>query len=158
MARKNPLIEELRDLGVSDYERRLLRQLSQEFERGDVYSGIEQLNRQLLDQAIKPVKLDYNTAVNLIKYGGYTVDEVIQQYKGELSAYKQGTTSSYEDWLERFTEELQDIGVTNATKENVRNADRGRLEYLYGRFRHYEFTGDLNGMEKTIRQIENELG
>lgn len=144
---KNPLIEELRNLGVTDYERRLLRELDKKLRASDIYNRAEDLNIKLLGQASRPASLSYETAVNAIKYGGYTARDLISEYKEEAKNVQSGTTSEYERYLEKLAEELEQIGVPT-TVDNLRRADIGRVEYHLAEFRRYEAVGNDIGMEK----------
>lgn len=159
MAKKNPFIQQLRDLGVTDYERRLLRNLQKEYEQKNAYSEIERLNYSLMKERVKPVTLNYENAVRLLQYNMYgNIREVINAYQQGLAYVDQGTTSEYEDYIERLAEELQDVGITVATPSNLKKANLGNIEYWYSEYKKYEANGDSQGMSKAREHIEAEIG
>lgn len=158
MPKKNPLIEELRDLGVSDYERRKLRELSRELEAGDTYATIEQLNKQLLNERVRPVTLNYETAIRLLKYNVYgSIQEIVEEYKTAKMYVEQGTTKEYEEYIDKLYNELKDVGVEGVTPSALKSSNLTNVEYYYGRYKYYEEIGNKEGMEWAKGKIEEEL-
>lgn len=158
MAKKNPIIQELRDMGVSDYERRKLREVIRELEENDYYEQIADLNQEVLGENVIPMTLSYETALRLLQYNVYgNIQDIIVEYKNAIKNVDQGTTTEIEDYLDRFANELQDIGIA-VTKDDLRDIDLENIQYLYTEFRKYEAMGDNGGMYGTKRKIELELG
>ena len=159
MAKKNPFIQQLRELGVSDYERRLLRNVQREYEKGDVYSDIERLNYSLMKERVRPITLNYENAVRMLEYNIYgNIREIIKSYEQGIMYVNQGTTSEYEHYVERLAEELQDVGITSATPQRLKQANLANIEYYYSEFKTYEQNGNSTGMSKAKAKIEVELG
>ena len=159
MAKKNPLIEELRELGVTDYQRKKLRQLEREFQESGAYKQIEETNLELMGERIRPVSLSYDTAVRLLKYNIYgNIDSIIKEYQTAIMYVNQGTTKEYEDYINKMAEELQEIGIYNATPEKLKDADTKTVEFWYSEYKKYENTGNSGGMhharEKIISTLE----
>lgn len=158
MAKKNPFIQQLRDMGVTDYQRKKLRNLMRELEENDYYEEIASTNKELLGENVRPMTLSYETALRLLQYNVYgNIQEVIESYGQAIMYIEQGTTQEFEDYLDRFADELQDIGIT-VTKDMLREADLENAQYLYSEFRKYEAMGDSGGMYATKRKLKNELG
>lgn len=155
MAKKNPLISELREMGVTDYQRRKIRELEKEYQSADAYKKIEQLNYELLGERVRPVSMSYDTAIKLLKYDIYgNIQSVIKEYENALLLVEQGTTKEYEDYINSLSEELQDIGVPNATPDKLRNADLKSIEFWYSEYQHYQDSGNEGGMFYTRGKIE----
>lgn len=158
MAKKNPFIQQLRDMGVTDYQRRKLRNLMRELEENDYYEEIASTNEELLGENVRPMTLSYETAVRLLQYNVYgNIQEVIEKYGQAIMYIEQGTTQEFEEYLDKFANELQDIGIT-ATKDVLREADLENVQYLYSEFRTYEAMADEGGMYATKYKIKKELG
>lgn len=159
MSKKNPLITELREMGVTDYQRRKIRELEKEYQSSDAYKKIEQLNYELLGERVRPVTMNYDTAIKLLKYNIYgNIQSVIKEYQNTLLLVEQGTTKEYEDYINSLAEELQDIGVTNATPETLKSADLKGIEFWYSEYQHYQDSGNEGGMFYTRQKIEGLLG
>lgn len=158
MAKKNPIIQELRDLGVSDYERRKLRELARDYEADNTYSEIERLNQELLGERISPVTLNYETALRLLEYNVYgNIREIIADYKQAKMYVDQGTTTQYEQYIDKLFNELVDIGVQGITKDNLKNADLATVEYWYSYYKQYELVGNEAGMKKAKGELEKAI-
>ena len=155
MSKKNPLIEELRDLGVTDYQRRKLRELEREFQESGAYKKIEEANLELMGERVRPVTLSYETALRLLQYNMYgNIKGIIKEYKNALMLIDQGTTKEYEDYIYNLANELQDIGVTNATPERLKEADLKDIEFWYSEYKKYEDSGNVAGMQHARGKIE----
>ena len=158
MAKKNPLIQELRDMGVSDYERRKLRELAREYEAGDTYSKIEKLNKELLGERVSPVTLNYETALRLLEYNVYgNIREIIADYKQAKMYVDQGTTIEYEAYIDKLYNELVDIGVQGITKGALKDSNLATVEYWYSFYKQYELMGNGYGMEKAKTELEKAI-
>lgn len=158
MAKKNPLISELREMGVTDYQRRKIRELEKKYQSSDAYKKIEQINYDLLGERIRPVSMSYDTAIKLLKYNIYgNIQSVIKDYENALLLVEQGTTKEYEDYINKLSEELQDIGVPNATPDKFRNANLNNIEYWYSAYKRYEDIGNEGGMFYARGKIEGLL-
>ena len=158
MAKKNPLITELREMGVSDYYRRKIREIGKEFQETGAYEKIEQMNYELMGERIRPVTMNYDTAIKLLKYNiDGNIQSAIKEYKNALLLVDQGTTKEYEGYINILAEELQDIGVTNAAPETLKSADLKGIEFWYSEYQHYQDTGNEGGMFYTRQKIEGLL-
>ena len=155
MAKKNPLIEELRELGVNDYQRRKLRELEREFQESGAYKKIEEANLELMGERVRPVSLSYETALRLLQYNMYgNINGIIKEYKTSLMLIDQGTTKEYEDYIYNLANELQDIGVTNATPDRLKEVVLKDIEFWYAEYKNYENSGNGGGMQHSRGKIE----
>lgn len=156
---KNSLVQQLRDLGVSDYERRQIRELSRFYEDNDLYREIASKNKEILGENTYPITLNYETAVRMIKYG--VVDNVkalIDEYKQAKLMIMNDTTIEIEKTLDNLIQELQDIGVVNATRETVSSSDIGFLQDQISRYNKYNSSGENYLASKTRDEIIEYLG
>lgn len=159
MAKKNPFIEELRELGVTDYQRRKLRELQKEYEESDIYKRIEKANQALLGERIRPVSLNYETTIKLLNYNIYNdINSILKDYKQGITLIEQGTTKDYEDYVNKLADELQEIGVYNATEGNLKDADLKDIEFWYSEYKRYEDIGNAGGMQYSREKIIGILG
>lgn len=124
-------IDELRGLGATEKELKELRQLQQQFENEDLYTKIEQENKRVLGEAIRPAEISYETAYNSVKYGAVgNVSQYNQSYKEEAKAYKSGTTVDINQSYESMVDTLNDMGL-DITVDELRDI-RENNPTLYG--------------------------
>lgn len=116
--KRNPYIQQLRELGISDYERRKIRELEKRLQEKDFYSTIKERNRAFFQEEVGLLELNYQNLITHIKYGSGNVRQVIKEYEEELRAVEQGTTVDIERYSERRALELQELGLP-VTQEQV---------------------------------------
>ena len=155
---KNSIVQQLRDLGVSDYERRQIRELSRFYEDNDLYREIAEKNIDVLEENIYPITLNYETAMRMLKYGDVNARVLIDEYKQAKLMIMNGTTVEIEKTLDSLIQELQDIGVVNATRETVDSSDIGFLQEQIARYNKYKASGEEYLASKTRNDIIEYLG
>lgn len=159
MAKKNPFIQELRELGVTDYQRRKLRELQKEYEESNAYKKIEETNLELMGERIRPVSLSYETTIKLLNYNIYNdINSILKDYKQGITLVEQGTTKEFEEYIKKLADELQEIGVYNATKDRLKDADLEDVEFWYSEYKRYEDIGNAGGMQYSREKIIGILG
>lgn len=157
MASKNPFIQELKDLGVTNEQLEQLKELQKRYEDSDAYSKISKANSNLLGEPIRPMTLSYETAYRLMEYNVYgSIQQIIEQYENALILIDEGTTQEYESYISKLAEELQEIGVINAIHSKLKSSDLKKIEFYYAIYKKYEAGNNQGGMSYARQKI-NEL-
>lgn len=147
-------LRELKELGATDSDIKQLNQLKNKMEGNDLYDKIGKMNEKLMGERVRPLTLSYETAVRLLKYNVYSnVKAIISSYNSAILLVEQGTTAEYEDYLQKFSEELQDAGIHNAITANLRKANLENIEFWYSKYKEYENMGNGQGMSYAREQI-----
>lgn len=154
MANKIDYLKELQDLGVTQSQIKQIDELREVYNKNKLYSKIEKANEQLLGERVRPLSMSYETAYRLLQYNIYgNVDNIIQQYENAILLINQGTTAEYEDYVSKLAEELQDVGIYNATTSALKDTDLSKVEDLYKQYKNYEATNNRGGMINTREKI-----
>lgn len=151
---KNPYLSVLRELGATDYQIRVIRQLSKEFEEKDLYREIAVTNETLLGGADRPVTLNYASAAAMARHG-LTIKEIIGRYRAERDYVEKGGVSlSYIRETERMAAELSEFGY-GVTPDEVRavlnSGYRDTFFDLFTRFTNYKSNDYGDGVVKILR-------
>lgn len=146
----------MRELGVSDRDRKQIRKLMREYEERNAYNRIEALNRGLVGNRVRPQTLNYETVMNLLEYNIYdNANEIIDRYKQELDYLDKGTTSKFQNYLDNLIDILDDIGISNTQViRDMSKEELDNIEYLLERYNAYKDTGNVGGMEWARNHID----
>lgn len=153
---KNPYLTALRELGATDYQIRVIRQLEKEFAEKDLYTDIAETNRLLLGSADRPVTLNYASAAAMARTG-ISVKEIIARYRAERNYIeKSGVSLAYMQETERMTAELNSFGFeTNAdeVRKVLNSAYKDSFFGYFAQFMHYKHGGFAEGTTKALRGL-----
>ena len=154
MAGRNKLVAYLRDLGVSDWERRQLRELGKLYNNTNAYNEIRQLNYQVLDSRQAPMELTYESIAGQIEYGGKTVKEILGEYRQQIYDYHQGSTTAINDFVtnrldylrNNFSYDSNVVSDKNVIDAYIDNANfREKFDTYYMEVEKYNESGDNAG-------------
>ena len=152
-------LQELKNLGATDEQLKQLKNLQDLYKSNDTYNKIEKLNKQLLGERVRPVTISYENAYRMLNYNVYnTIQGIIDEYRRGYSLVEQGTTSEFQNYINTLAEELQDIGVYNATVSSIQPSMLEDIEYYYTMYKRYEDTGNSNGMSYAREKIISIIG
>lgn len=142
--RKDINISRLRGLGVTDWQRRKLRELMREYEAYDLYSHISRLNNQLLGYGVTKQYLNYETAASMLEQGVYAnINELLKDYREEKKNIEEGNTSEYSNYLQDWCDKIKENFGIDVTPDYLdREVDMPSLEYFYGVYKQYEDMGN----------------
>ena len=132
---RNTLIKTLRELGVSDSERREMRELARELQNENFYKNVEQINREVLGDSITRTQLNYENMLRNMSYSGKSFKEVLEDYREEQRNVEQGTTSSVESYFQAVSSDLHRLFFPQATPNILKSiynsgAWQGFMKYV----------------------------
>lgn len=142
--RKDIDVSRLRDLGVTDWQRRKLREVMREYEAYDLYSHISRLNNQLLGYGVTKQYLNYDTAASMLEQGVYAnIDELLKDYREEKKNIEEGNTSEYTGYLKDWSNTIKEYFGIDVSPEHLdREVDMPSLEYFFDVYKRYEDSGN----------------
>ena len=146
---RNTLIKTLRELGVSDKERKEMRELAKEFEAQNVYKEVDKINQQVLGESIRPATLNYENMIRTMSYTGKDFSEILDEYRETLRNLESGTTNEAQQYYQNVVADLERLGfyVSNETIQNI--DQNGLLDELIERIiflQRYETISNKGGV------------